>query len=619
MHRGLKPMNQKKLKTTDAPLSPPRGKIRDLLLRIDKEPEKLLGMFPDLSLDEQMSLLLFAPGELRQELLLTTPHARQLVSMLPVQEVFFSLKEIGLKDAAPLLSLMTPEQLQYVSDMQIWEKDLFNAPDFLRLLQVLQQCGEDKFAEWLANLDVEVLALALMEFGWVTKFNVFDDAVETSDTPPYISYEGYYRFHFKQEELRPLIEPLFRILHTRNPEQYAQILESAYQDVHTEIEEAALQFRDGRLCDRGIPGFEDAQEIYQPLPTEQFHKGTAEPPPERDKSPVNAPLYPVRWLPEEALFRKAFRTLAGRPEADFIRFELASLGNKVVVADRLEIKNHETLKWALKKVSGYLTIGLEHLAGKDVQQAATWILNTWLSRLFRVGYTQIHELNRLALNLKDRCGFRWIDRFHYLADAPLEETFRGLFRPRPLFFEGISEYNWIGFREFVGLEDVQVTKNRLQAAETLSAFFSKLDLSPENIKIICLEGGLGDTLDMITWSQALHTLWARRTITDRLEFRPLSLSELDLFRQTVFSSETKSYGKKLSPDYMKSLLRWFDGQLSDLEEGVHEILRNWIACGIKQMEQELGGLPKNQKPDPRFIRCLCLQHTVENPGSENRP
>jgi len=287
--------------------------------------------------------------------------------------------------------------------------------------------------------------------------------------------------------------------------------------------------------------------------------------------------------------------------------EMATLANKVLVADGLEVKDPEVLKYALRKAAGYMTLGLESLTGGDVKRSAEWLKQNWVHLLFRLGYTRVHQLTFRANRLRKGSGFRWIDRYHFLADPPLEETLRGLLLRRPLFFEGVTETNWLGFREFGCLHDARTTSDRLDLVETLSRIFLRLSLPPDRIKHICLEGGLGDLIDTIKWSQILNTLWACRILTGRAEFRLLSLPETRRFLQIALASQKDRSSRTFGPGYAQDLTRWLQGHDFALQDKDLTHLHDWILACADRMEQELGTLRPDQVPDPRTISCLCIR------------
>jgi len=584
-----------------------KERLRDLLSRLAIEPDKLLEIFPTLSRSEQLGLLLLTSGLARKKLILSSPYAKQLVTMLPEQEIYISLKEIGFADAIPLFALMSPEQLQYVNDLEIWEKDTFKAPHSLQLFNIILQSGEEQSIEWLKTADPEVLVLTLQEYGWVSKFDVTNEEMEEADQLPHFSFDGFYRFHPKEDKFRPILEAIVRILQEQHPDRYGMIMESAYQDSHTEVQEEALRFRSSRLSEKGIPDFDHACEIYIPLSDEQFQKMANEIPADEKKEQLPTALYPLRWLPAESLLHKALRTQTDHPETDRIRLELAAIGNKILVADGMEPKNIEALKYSLKKSAGFLSIALEFLTDNNTDQAASWLTKTWMHFLFRLGYNQVYKLVKKAYRLQNKTRFKWIDTYLFLADSPLEETIRGLLKSRPLFYEGHDENDSFGFREFATMKDIQLTEERLAAIEALSDFFTEaLSLPPERIKTICQLGGLSDRLDMIKWTQVLQTIWVEQTLTGEPTFRILSSTDVQKFIKTAFEDDSKKGGGGLSPNYIQTLTSWTLKGMDNLNSATQKFIEMEIKHRGNKLEEELAGIDPDQPVDGRFIKGLCV-------------
>lgn len=587
--------------------APSMQAFRETLRWAEEEPAKVLERFPKLTLAEQIGVWLFAPGRLRQDLVLSSPLAAELVPMLPDQEVYITLKEIGLEDAIPMIALMSREQLHYVNDLEVWEKERFEVRSFLKLLKIIHHCGEDKLAQWLNDVDPELLVLLLKNYGQVTKYDITRDPIEDTDEQTYITFDGYYRYHPKSQEFAPLLAPVLRILKTCNPERFGMVMESVYKEMPAEVEDEALRFRSSRLSEKGMPDFENACEIYRRLTDERFMECVGEASTRLQPATTTPPLYPIRWLPAESFFREVLQRLGDHPATDRLRSELASLGNKVLVADGLEVTHVESLKAALRKVAGTLTLALEYLEGSDVEKAASWLTRTWLHHLFRLGHSQVLKLAERARRIRDRCGFPWIDRFHCLADSPFEETLRGLLKPRPLFFHGQGEDDPHAFRDFACLEDLRIASERMAAIEAMAHFFEQpLDLPPGKIKQICLEAGLGDRLDTVSWAQVLHTIWACRTLTGKPAFRPLLPAEVQPFLRTAFSGARGTPTRGLDPAFALSLVRWCRERMAPLAGPTEAIVEAWIRAGSKRLEEELKGFDPEEPIDSRFIQCLCI-------------
>ncbi len=600
-------MEPEKPKTSDEAVVRSGRALREMLRWAEEEPDRILEAFPELPPAEQLSILLAAPGQLRQDLLLTTQSAGSLLAMLPEQEVYLTVKEIGLEDALPLLSLMTRDQLQYLNDLEAWHKERFAAPTFLQVIKMLRQCGEDKLADWLNALDPELLVLFLKEYGSVTKFDVMQDPMEESGPRISITFDGYYHYHPNREEFAPALDAVLRILKTSQPERFGMVMESTYMDLSAEVEEEALRFRSRRLSEKGMPGFEEACEIYRPLSEERFREYCAETTLNSERITQIPILFPIRWLPTDSFFRQVLAALGDDPETDRIRMELASLGNKVLIAEGMDVTSGDLLKAALKKVADTLTLALEHLAGKNVEEAASWLKRAWLHHLFRLGLSQAWMLAERARRLRDRAGFPWIDRFHLLADSPLDETLRGLLKPRPLFYEGAGKEGGVEFRDFAGMEDIRITKARISATESLADLFSKhLHMTPEKIKQVCLEAGLGDRLDGVGWSRILQTAWVQRSLAGKTEFRPLTAVEVQRFMRNEFVEVPDAAGRRLDPAFTRTLLHWVSDHTGSPCREAQEIIRAWVLAGTTEIEEELRGLDPDQPIDSRFVQCLCI-------------
>jgi hypothetical protein len=460
----------------------------------------------------------------------------------------------------------------------------------------------------VVTVDPELLVLLLRHYGSVSKFDISQDPLESADAQASSSTnDGYYLFQPVVEEVRPLLESVLRVLHARDPERHARILESAYQDIITDVEEEALRWRGARLAEKGIPGFEEASEIYRYLSDEEFFTHVSSvllPETPSSSGPV---MYPVRWLPKDSFIRSVLREIADDPEVDRIRCELATITNKAIIADGRDIGDPETLKEALGKVAGLLTIALSHLAGNDVREAAAWMSRTWIHFLFRLGYSQIHTLAERARLIRPRASFRWIDQTLYLTGSPLEEALRGLLWPHPLFFEGQNHTNFLGYREFSSMDDVTITEGQLTSIEFLAAYFDRyLSLPPETIKTRCLEGGMGDRLDHIKWSNVLATVWAHSLIHNAYIFQPLTSEEVHQCIRTVFSTTKTGKKKMIHASKIKTFLKWLEEPIPKDRRGGGDVLRNLFLKARQTIEEELRDLDPTQPVDPRFLQSLCI-------------
>lgn len=587
-------------------------RVRQALAWVEKDPDKLLEEFPEMTPSEQLELLPHVQADLRQELIVSSPYAAELVARMPEEEVYVTLKEIGFDHAGPLLSLLTPDQDRFLGDLELWKKEEFEAGRLLEFVGRMRECGEDRLARWLEAIDPELLAATLRRHGRIGKFDIFQDPVELSDDGPFLAQEGIYRFYPRKPELLPVFEPILRILFARDPQRYGAVMESAYADQTAEVEEEALKWRESRLAEKGFPPPEEAAQVYRPLSRSEFERLVARTPVELGQTEGAPALrFPVLRLARDSLLFEALALCSSSPERDRIHTELAVLGNKVLAADGLELCDIEALRRGLGKVSGILTIALEMLAGNDPEKAAGWLRRSWLHFLFRLGYGQVDRLARRARSLLPAVRFRRVDHYHYLPDPPLNETLLGLARPRPVLagFDTAGEPG--GARDFHSMEDVKSAEDRLLLVEALASFFSeRLGLAPDRIRAICTEEGQEDRLDTIRWSQVLLTLWARRIGADASDFLPILPGQVRRFLEAAFEPRRPTEGaRRLRPGVLDEMVSWCDQRLVEVQQTARSLVREWINQTAAKLEQELGGLSEEAPIDGRFIACLCVRTT----------
>jgi hypothetical protein len=89
------------------------------------------------------------PAKRRVAEIIADPQARELVQAMAEEELYFTFKEVGDHEGLPLLELASPEQRQYITDLDLWQKEEFKlerALDWVALLLALMPA-----ADWAAG------------------------------------------------------------------------------------------------------------------------------------------------------------------------------------------------------------------------------------------------------------------------------------------------------------------------------------------------------------------------------------------------------------------------------------------------------------------------------------
>src|SRR3954465_15823987 len=97
----------------------------------------------------------------KADAIIAEPDAAELVPRLPVQDLYYAIKEVGLADAEELVALATPEQIQGFVDLDVWERDHIDENKVAAWIETLANSGYEKLGQIIEKIDGEVVALWL--------------------------------------------------------------------------------------------------------------------------------------------------------------------------------------------------------------------------------------------------------------------------------------------------------------------------------------------------------------------------------------------------------------------------------------------------------------------------
>jgi hypothetical protein len=428
-----------------------------------------------------------ARGKQRLDVILDVRDPGALIRALPADELYFTIREVGLADAAPLVPLASLEQFRTFLDLDAWRGDHLDPHRVLTWLRAARTGSSHDpkaAARWKrkrSGIDRELLFFVLREALVVHELQEGVDPEIHSDrvirTP-----DGRFAVEFVPEgaeysALRGLLDDLY----TDDPFQAGRLLGSLAWEAPSELEETALRWRTGRLADLGIPPLEEALSWF------------ARPP--RQAAPADEPGAPERppgfWLASLAhgtLLDRAADALdpADRPA---LEGQIMAAAGAVLVADAVDPADSEAVRAAFQAARALLELGLEAqlradglpLEGAPAAQALAAVP---VKRLFQEGFGRV-------LALRWRAERLWKDggagtREAPLLDAPLGEALQALLARRPRYFPGLElpRTEWASPaagaftpRAFLSVEELGRTEAALALCEGLAALGRSLGLS----------------------------------------------------------------------------------------------------------------------------------------------
>jgi len=338
-----------------------------------------------LSIEDQVAIVCEAPLGERGRILGLVSDPEALIPALPPAELCFTVKAIGLADAAWVLEYATPEQTVAALDLDAWrgnEVDLATANEWL---QAFARTSPEAQVRVLEALDAELLMLALRARIGVVQRPDDADGWSTPDGSQTLEGQFHYWALADDDDLAD-VTALLRALFESAYWSYFRLMHAIQWELTSDSEEWALRWRTGRLEDLGFPTWDDAMRIYRFLDPEARR---ALPPDARPletsewQLPVSLPQLPQTGGAGDRVFDAI--ALLDEPERRASFYALIALANRVAVADRLPLGDAESTPTAIAKAARFASGGLAHLAAEHGLGDLEILRRVSLEHLFRVG------------------------------------------------------------------------------------------------------------------------------------------------------------------------------------------------------------------------------------------
>jgi hypothetical protein len=558
---------------------------------------------------QRQEILALAP-EKALDRILEAPQPTALVHSFAVQDLYLLIHDIGPEDALPLLAMASHRQLETILDLALWHKDRVHLTAALRWIDLLLKADRSRFTGWLMDEKRELLELLL--------FYGIDLAVRDHDQDPGELGEGLTTFdnvyYFRIRDMPPgdpltgkpgdaghrqaVLHSLLENLSLRDHTAFQQLLLRSRYVVAPEAEEDAFHWRNARLAEAGLPPFDEAVGVYQPLTTAQM---TARGPKPADwrRSPDSVappvPVVPAQMLDGDNLLVRALSRIASQAELADLQGEFAGLCNQIIVADVTETVSRESLQPAVHKAAGYLSIGLETACDPElpvVDQAAELLRRFPMTHLFKVGYGTALRLKWRADRWKQTC---WSLRQGFALtfwDAPWFGLLGGLLLKRPLFYDPSRPGR--PYREFARLSEVTDTEAACEQVAALDGVLARMRWQ---------RPASGQLPSQMTYKRFLLTLWARSALQLGERLAPIPLSRFRPFYAALW--ETGVSGRRLTATAKASFRDWMAECAGLAPAQLDRRVGSVIDALLSDVEAALGNV-RTADLDPRYVSHFIL-------------
>ena len=400
--------------------------------------------FATLSLQAKIDYLHHLRGALKVRAILDDPQPARLVRSLPKTDIYQIFHELGQEESLEILHLAAPEQIRFVLDWELWHEWSISVDKTLEWIELLL-ADEDQAIDIISGLDQELLLVFLKKTivvggGLGDIINSEDHQLEWDHT-----FDEMYYIRFVDNRQSDLLLRFIDLIYRLNHDLYRSLMQGVENELLSELEEQAGQFRRGRLEDEGFPALHEAAALYGRVSPEGFTPAT-------DKvsatTGADLPPYPAIAGNGSTYLSRLF-ALADSPA---LRQEFHHLTNSAMVVDGVSPADHEKMAPVLERVGNYLTIALEFLSEGDADGAAL-LKGEHLKRLFSLGHSLLAQLQERAKRLSS-------DNY------ATNQVLLGLAMKRPRFYRGLDPDTVDDYREFTGMADVRLIDQFLRGLES---------------------------------------------------------------------------------------------------------------------------------------------------------
>src|SRR5881296_2490593 len=191
---------------------------------------------------------------------LARPDAAQTVKAASFEEMFFTVKGVGLADSLDLLPLVSGKQFRGFIDLDCWRKDTFVRKPFMEWMAAFIQAGPEETMKAISGIDDTVVSLFLKNL-----INIYEIDRDDPPTGTQLIFTPDNRFGVEPVEEGEattigmlILDALFKY----NPALGTQILTNVRYTTRIELEETAYENKTRRLEMHGFVDYYDAVSIY---------------------------------------------------------------------------------------------------------------------------------------------------------------------------------------------------------------------------------------------------------------------------------------------------------------------------------------------------------------------
>ncbi|HEY4223729.1 MAG TPA: DUF6178 family protein, partial [Myxococcota bacterium] len=546
------------------------------------------------------------PAKKRIDAIIERKDALKVVRALPLQDLYATVREVGVEDCLEVLELCSPRQIQGFLDLDGWRGDRIDSASVAVWLRAMFQANPDRAVGQLRGLDLELLTLLVKLHCTVYDLTLEEEPegdVGLHSITPDQRYLVVYGGVGDDERMQQVMKDALDRLMTRDMLFVLRLCEAVRWELPSSLEDDAFRWRNARLADMGFLPRHDALSVFAwrdpdaPLPRAPPARAPSanEEPDSVSTDLSTSVLFPWDALKDGASALAQATQGLSQEERERVAHEIMLTANRVHCADNGDAGDAEALRATAKQVVDTVGVALSYRCAGDPKKLPEILRSTSSLTLFSIGHS-------LALKLQRELRARVEARDSGLAgngvlrlDTPLREVAAGLLRPRPLLYCGLIDEKRVDFRPPQSLGELAALSRAVLEIGFRGALLGPRGLGATDDALA--KAGVDDPALQPTHGALLGAHLGRRVLGEAPALTPLSRAELERLRKLLADG-----GRAAVESFATDAKAYAPLPGAPSADDVQARARAYAAQVMAAMTTELGRLAVD--PDPRFIASV---------------
>jgi hypothetical protein len=308
------------------------------------------------------------------------PSKKEVRSLTP-KDLYVALKTRGLSDCLDILPLMSKDQWVRICDYDIWTSDELSIKKLFVWLQAFAEVSPEELYKRFSSLDEEYQLASmggLLRVYEKDQWEALDE--ERQDSMRALPGEElFYEILTDDPSLQEAAEGLIEACLSQDMDYTLRLLAHSAYVLLPETQHLLSQFRRARLEEDGFISWEEARELFYPVPLPII----------RAQEPGLLPMEPT----EGCFLQKVLEAIGQEKARDWFPSFLV-LANALGSGAHLDPSDLTGLKMVMNHGYGLLSLGLEYLSQGDIPKASEELLASHPKTLFQTGLSLIYDLQK---------------------------------------------------------------------------------------------------------------------------------------------------------------------------------------------------------------------------------